>query len=172
VPSIANTFFARPTTPRLTNIQTGEAYDVPFFPQELNRSIGVRYAKPTPHGASHSRLHYLGTDNQVVQLEFDLFPRLGRDILAIQDFVKFCESLIYGNLFATGEPGGFSTDPPDVHMFWPQKLSMVGRIENFSERVESFFQSGLPRQTKLSMTFVQTPKRRILSDDIRMYGPR
>jgi hypothetical protein len=28
------------------NLATGESKEVPFFPPELNRSIGVRYAKP------------------------------------------------------------------------------------------------------------------------------
>jgi hypothetical protein len=162
---------AKPPKVRLQNLQTLEFRDAPFFPETLQRRTSVRYARPNPFGSSHSPLQYTGTDNHVVQLSFEMIPRSRRDVDDIDEFVRFCESLEYGPS-TVGIDGAFMVAPPEVLLIWPENLALVGRIENFEESIDRFFSSGKGRRRAVSMTFVETPGKRITQAAVRELGGR
>lgn len=153
----------------LVNMVTGEARDAQFNPAEFNETIGVNYAKLQVPGLSHTRRHFINTDD--VKFDFELFYHCldgsgPKGLEGIQEDRKFLYSLTHPWRADGINRGG----PPRVLFIWPKLISLSCQITNLAFNYTMFNNQGAPVAWKAKITMEEVRDAFVSSEDIRTLG--
>lgn len=150
----------------LVDMATGESRTAQFNPAELNETISVNYTKIVVPGLSHTRKHYINTDD--VKYDFELFAHCldgsGPDGLnAIQEDRRFLYSLTHPRGAQSIREGG----PPRVLFIWPKLISLTCVVTGLAFNYTMFNAWGAPVAWKAKVTLEQIRDAFVSSAEIR-----
>lgn len=127
----------------LVNMVTGDARTAQFNPAEFTESINVNYAKLQVPGLSHTRKHYINTDD--VKFDLELFYHCldgsgPEGLNAILEDRKFLYALTHPWRSDSIKRGG----APRVLFIWPTFISLSCVITSLSFTYTMFNKQGRP----------------------------
>ena len=153
----------------LVNMVTGESRTAQFNPPEFTESVAVNYARMQVPGLSHTRKHFVNTDD--VKFDFELFYHCidggGPDSLqAILDDRKFLYALTHPWRADTIKRGG----PPRVLFIWPTFISLSCVVTSLSFTYTTFNKQGRPIAYKAKLTLEEIRDVFVSMEDILTLG--
>ncbi len=129
----------------LVNMVTGVARTVQFNPAELEETIGVNYARLVVPGLSHTRKHFVNTDD--VKFSFELFSHCLdsgdtklANMLAIREDRRFLYALTHPWRADGIKRGG----APRVLFIWPHLISLTCVVTSLTFKYTLFNKTGAP----------------------------
>ena len=152
----------------LVNMTTGDARTAQFNPEQLQESIGVNYAKLQVPGLSHTRKHFINTDD--VKFDFELWYHAvggsAEDLAAILEDRKFLYALTHPWRADGINRGG----PPRVLFIWPTFISLTCVVTGLSFTYTQFSKTGAPVAWKCKVTLEEIRDVFVSMEDILSLG--
>jgi hypothetical protein len=152
----------------LANMTTGESHEAQFNPEQFNESIGVNYAKLQVPGLSHSRKHFINTED--VKFDFELWYHAvggtAADLATILEHRKFLYALTHPWRADGINRGG----PPRVLFIWPTFISLTCVITGLTFNYTQFSKAGAPIAWKAKVTLEEIRDTFVSMEDILSLG--
>jgi len=155
----------------LVNTVTGEGREVQFNPEQFTQSIAVNYAKLQVVGLSHTRKHYINTDD----VKFDL--EIGNNVLAAGDGgISLLARLLEDHdfLYSLTHPRRADSiargGPPRVMFIWPNFISLTCVLMNLTFTYSQFNKEGTPTAWRAKITLEEIRDTFVSMEDIRQLG--
>ncbi len=165
---IGSGFLATPMVMYLSDLKTLETMQAQFNPAEFTESVKVVWARLSPPGLSHERLHYDHTENYKASFEltYDALVQTG-DVDDNLDARKFLMSLCYARRGARTVSDGA---PPRVLFVWPEMVSITAVITDLKFKNTRFNRVGSATFFKVDVSLEEIRDERLFSEDVRRNG--
>lgn len=152
----------------LVNMITGEARSAQFNPEELAEELGTNYASLTVPGLSHTRKHFINTED--VKFDFELwYHAVGgteADLKAIHEDRK--------HIYALAHPwraDGISRGGPPRSLFiWPTFISLTCIVRKVIFRYTQFNKFGTPIAWRAKLALEEVRDEFVSMEDVRNLG--
>lgn len=129
----------------LINTLSGEFKEPLFNPEQLKRSLTVRYQRHQVPSLPFEVLQYQGTSNMEIKgLEFymDQLVADQKGAGPIRDFEAFLRAFCYP---PQGVLGGLRRAPPRLLVVWPNVVTLACVMTDLEMKTTLFFEDGRPR---------------------------
>lgn len=178
------TIVQRPPRASITDLETGDACEFQFNPEEVNEKLTANFAELDVLGLSHKPLQYSNTSN--LELDLDLiFSAIststsyavgspdgsevtGSGVEVLLRARAFLHSLV---LPVRGETNNVvGSGPPKVLFSWPNLYSLVCRVKSVDVKFTRFNLALQPIVAEVKLVLAESRIARLLSEDVRRYG--
>ena len=154
---------AAPRRMTLTNLETGEPFEVQYNPTGVEVQLEAMYSRVASPGASFQEMQYSGTGN--TKITFDLaYDGRAADAPAFDLVEGFMLSLLYPPEKPLGPKNG---SPPRVLFTWPGWISLVVKKPKFSESVKRFSPDGPPTYVVWKVELEESRVTRLGTEGVR-----
>lgn len=158
----------KPPRVMLTDLETAEAFEFQYNPEELKEKLGANFNEPEVLGLGYKPQQYKNSDN--VALSFDLvLDALGKgfSVTKLLDARRFLHSL-----FAPRRGSGDITSAatPRVLFSWPNYVSLVCRLRSADASGLRFNAQMQPTHYKATVNIAEARTTRLFAEDVRRFG--
>ncbi len=170
VPPPSN-FSVKPAPLTLVNMVTGDARTAQFNPEELEESLGVNYARLQVPGLSHTRKHFINTED--VKYSFELFQHClesGDTGLASMKAIREDRRFLYALTHPWRADGIKRGGAPRVLFIWPKLISLTCVVTQLSFKYSMFNKDGAPVAWRAKVSLEQIRDEFVSMEDILNTG--
>jgi hypothetical protein len=164
-------FAAKPTPMTLVNMVTADSIDAQYNPEELEEAIGVNYARLQVPGLSHTRKHFINTDD--VKFTFELASHCldsGDTGLARMQAIRADRRFLYALTHPWRADGINRGGPPRVLFIWPKLLSLTCVVTSLTFRYTMFNRDGAPVAWRSKLALEEIRDQFVSMEDILARG--
>lgn len=152
-----------------TNLATGETWEAPLNPTELDEALKANWEELAVLGLSHKVQQYTGTDPHgfAFTIRCDAYAGGQNRLVENLAFRRFLISLFYSRRGSQDVIGGA---PPRFLFIWPSFITLTCNIHSANIKHRLFTDAGQPRLFDAEISIKEIRDVRLYSEDVISEG--
>lgn len=150
----------------LVNLATQGVLEAQFNPTDFKEALGAIYARHTVPGLSHTRKHFVNTDD--VKFKLTLFHRA--ESIAELERIKAARVFLYAACHPRKTDSITKGGAPKLLFVWPKTISLVVTLMTLEFNYTSFNLEGDPTAWSAACEFEELREGVVTMEDILAQG--